>query len=71
MTGHAALLPSLNLVIIGLHFLPLAWLFDVPRYYAMGLLFCAIPIVTLWALPANTMIGSALGVVRNSKYRLR
>ncbi len=61
MTGHAALIPSLNLAIIGLHFLPLAWLFDVPRYYVMGVLFCGIPMLTLWALPADAMIGSAFG----------
>ncbi len=58
--GHVTVLPSLNLVIIGLHFLPLAWLFHVPRYYVMGLLFCVIPARTLWWFPAQSHVGSAL-----------
>jgi hypothetical protein len=33
--------------IIGLHLIHLAWIFDVPRYYALGLHLCAIAAVTL------------------------
>jgi hypothetical protein len=60
-TGHVSMLPSLNLTIVGVHFLPLAWLFRVPRYYVMGLLFCVIPMSTLWWVPAQASVGSAIG----------
>lgn len=49
-TGHFELMPSLNLIIVGIHFLPLAWIFHVPRYYLTGLLFCAVPMITLFAI---------------------
>jgi hypothetical protein len=58
--GHVVVLPAVNLGIVGIHFLPLARLFDVPRYYALGLIFCAIPAVTLLWVPADRLIGSAL-----------
>jgi hypothetical protein len=60
VTGHVELLPSINLAIVGLHFLPLARLFQVPRYYVMGVLFCAIPAATVFSLPANAVLGHAL-----------
>jgi hypothetical protein len=34
--GRYALIPQLLGVIIGLHFLPLAWILKAPRYYIMG-----------------------------------
>ncbi|HWZ96987.1 MAG TPA: hypothetical protein VN025_04430 [Candidatus Dormibacteraeota bacterium] len=34
--GHYALIPQSLGVIIGLHFLPLAWILRAPRYYIMG-----------------------------------
>lgn len=60
MTRHFELMPSLNLVIVGIHFIPLAWIFRVPRYYVMGLLFCAIPAMTLLAIPSGFLVGQAL-----------
>lgn len=60
-TGHIELLPSLNVMIVGLHFLPLAWIFRVPRYYIMGLLFCGIPTVMLLSMSEHARIGHALG----------
>jgi hypothetical protein len=55
------LMASLNLVIVGIHFLPLASIFQVPRYYLMGALFCIIPAVTLLTMPAHALVGHALG----------
>lgn len=60
VTGHFTLLPSLNLVIVGLHLLPLARLFAVPRYFWMGVLFCIIPVATLLWIPGETRLGAAL-----------
>jgi hypothetical protein len=60
-TGHPKLIPSLSVMIIGLHFLPLAWIFRVPRYYVMGLLFCAVPVVMMLSMSAHARIGNALG----------
>ena len=34
--GRYALIPQFLGVIIGLHFLPLAWILRAPRYYTMG-----------------------------------
>ena len=59
VTGHFALIPSLDLIIVGVHFLPLAWIFKVPRYYATGLLFCAIPTVVLFSISKHAFVGQA------------
>jgi hypothetical protein len=57
--SHADTLPALNVAIIGLHLIHLARIFDVPRYYALGLHFCAIATVTLLMIPSAEMIGHA------------
>jgi hypothetical protein len=59
-TNNFELIPSLDLMIVGIHFFPLARLFRVPRYNIMGLLFCAIPIVTLLAVSKHFAVGQAL-----------
>jgi len=59
-TGNFALIPSLNLMVVGIHFFPLAKIFRVPRYNVTGLLFCAIPIVTLLAISKQLMVGQTL-----------
>ncbi len=59
-THHWRLTVPLILVIVGLHFLPLAKLFLVPRYYITGALFCVIPIVTMLSVPAHARIGQSL-----------
>jgi hypothetical protein len=59
-THHGRFIVPLALVIVGLHFLPLAKLFAVPRYYITGTLFCAIPIVTMLSISASAHIGHAL-----------
>jgi hypothetical protein len=59
-THHWRFIVPLILIIVGLHFLPLARLFAVPRYYVTGALFCAIPIVTMVSIPASAHVGHAL-----------
>jgi hypothetical protein len=54
------LMPSLNLLIVGIHFFPLAKIFRVPRYNITGISFCVIPIVTLLAIPRQFEIGLTL-----------
>jgi len=60
VSGDYPLIPSLNLIVVGIHFFPLARIFRVPRYNIMGLLFCAIPIVTLLAISKEMMVGETL-----------
>lgn len=55
------LIVPLDLIVVGLHFIPLAGIFRVPRYHVLGILFCVIPAVTLWAMPANASVGNAVG----------
>jgi hypothetical protein len=55
--GKYELMPSLNLIIVGIHFFPLARIFRVPRYNVAGILFCSIPAVTLLAIPKQFEIG--------------
>lgn len=57
---HWKLIPALSLVIVGLHFLPLARIFEVPRYYITGTLFCIIPIATLLTISSPAHIGHAI-----------
>ena len=59
-THHGRFIVPLVLIIVGLHFLPLAKLFGVPRYNVMGALFCAIPIVTMLSIPASAHVGHSL-----------
>jgi hypothetical protein len=53
---------SLNDIVVGLHFFPLARIFRVPRYNVTALLFCVIPLVTLWAIPGGTRLGGTLAL---------
>jgi hypothetical protein len=59
-THHWRFIVPLAIIIVGLHFLPLARLFAVPRYNVTGALFCAIPIVTMLSVPASAHVGHAL-----------
>jgi hypothetical protein len=56
---HLDLMVPLDVLIVGIHFLPLARIFRVPRYYSMGLLFCGIALATLLLASASTQIGQA------------
>jgi hypothetical protein len=58
-THHGIFMVPLDLVVVGLHFLPLARLFKVPRYYVTGILFCAIPIATMLSTGSHEHIGQA------------
>ena len=49
----------LDIIVVGLHFFPLARIFGVPRYSGMAALFCAIALVALWAIPGSTHLGGA------------
>jgi hypothetical protein len=60
---HWAWIVPLDLMVVGLHFLPLASLFRVPRYYAVGALFCVIPALTMVLIPATAHVGHALSWV--------
>jgi hypothetical protein len=54
------LIAPLDLIIVGLHFLPLARLFNVPRYNVTGAFFCGISIATMLLIPQPLRIGHAL-----------
>ena len=58
--GCYKLMPSLNLIIVGIHFIPLAKIFRVPRYNITGILFCIIPLITLIAIPKTAETGHTL-----------
>ncbi len=58
-TGHVDLLPAANLVIVGVHFFPLARLFHVPRYTALGAVFCVVPVAVMIGVPSTSTIGDA------------
>ena len=52
-------LVPLDRLIVGIHFLPLARIFRVPRYYAMGGLFSLASVLTLVLVPAHAQVGAA------------
>jgi len=60
---HSASLPALNVGIVGVHFLPLARIFRVPRYYALGLFFCAVAVLTFTLRGLQADDGVALGYI--------
>ena len=58
-TNRIVLIPAADLIIVGLHFFPLARLFRVRRYYPMAILFSAIPALVVLAVPETMRIGQA------------
>lgn len=56
-TRHLHWLDSITVTIVGIHFIPLAKLFGVPRYTVLGLLFCAVTLLTLMLVPEHARIG--------------
>jgi hypothetical protein len=58
---HWMFIPPLIDVVVGLHFLPLARLFKVPRYAVAGGLFCNIAVWTMLWMPRSAHVGHALG----------
>lgn len=59
VTEHLELLVPLDLLIVGIHFLPLARIFQVPRYYVTGGLFCLVSVLTLVLVPTQVQVGAA------------
>ncbi|MGZ4836059.1 MAG: hypothetical protein ACXVZZ_10530 [Terriglobales bacterium] len=59
VTQHLELLVPLDLLIVGIHFLPLARVFRVPRYYFTGGLFALVSMLTLVLVPAHAQVGAA------------
>lgn len=45
-------------IIVGLHFLPLAALFQIRAYYLVGALLCVLALVTLFAVPERGNLGA-------------
>jgi hypothetical protein len=60
-THHLSLMVPLDLIIVGIHFMPLAKLFGVPRYTILGWLFCIASILTLLLVPANAHHATFVG----------
>ena len=54
-----ALIAPLDVLVVGLHFIPLARFLGVPRYYVMGALFCVVSVVTLVFIPQSALVGHA------------
>ena len=61
VTQHLELIVPLDLLVVGIHFLPLASIFRVPRYHWTGWLFCAVSVLTLVLVPAKVQVGAAAG----------
>lgn len=63
-TGQDAFIVPIIILIVGLHFLPLAPVFNVPLYYLTGALLILASLITLIAIPqSQTVHGVALWVV--------
>ncbi|MFS0728261.1 hypothetical protein [Paenibacillus sp. 1P07SE] len=56
-TGRSELIPIIIALIVGLHFFPLARLFQVRLYYGTGGLLCLAAVATWLFLPAELTIG--------------
>ncbi|WP_245645132.1 DUF7010 family protein [Peribacillus loiseleuriae] len=56
-TCHSELIPPVIAIIVGVHFLPLAPLFQVRLYYFTGALLCLLAIITLLVVPAKVTLG--------------
>jgi hypothetical protein len=51
------LIPGIIAIIVGIHFLPLASLFQNKVYYATGVLLCLLALITLLIVPETVMFG--------------
>lgn len=56
-TNHFDLFFSVMAIIVGAHFLPLAYLFRVKFYYITGSLLCVLAAITLLVIPARVTLG--------------
>ncbi len=55
---HPEFLLPFVAIVVGVHFFPLARLFDVPLYYVTGALFVLAGVTVMLAVPVHTMIGN-------------
>lgn len=55
--GHSELIPILIAIIVGIHFFPLAPLFQVKLYYITGALLCLLAVCTWLFAPINVTVG--------------
>ncbi len=58
-TDRVVAIAPLDLIIVGVHFFPLARIFRRPRYYAMGGCFSVVPILTMVVMPSTAQVGQA------------
>ena len=61
--GHASLVPALTCAVVGLHFLPLARVFDLPLYLGTGLLLIATAVIGAFLSLQGVDTGSVSSVV--------
>ncbi|WP_449355448.1 hypothetical protein ACUL41_05325 [Virgibacillus natechei] len=54
--GHTELIPLVIAMIVGIHFLPLAYLFQVRVYYFTGVLLCLVVVITWLFVPFNVIL---------------
>lgn len=57
MINQTDLIPGVIAIIVGIHFLPLAALFQIKVYYATGVLLCLLALITLLIVPDTVMFG--------------
>jgi len=61
-THHLPFIAAANIAVVGLHFLPLAQIFSVPRYYATGVLMVVIAVMTAVMIPTTLPLGHGLAI---------
>ncbi|WP_305159573.1 DUF7010 family protein [Peribacillus simplex] len=57
LINQTDLIPGVIATIVGIHFLPLASLFQIKIYYATGVLLCLLALITLLIVPDTVMFG--------------
>lgn len=57
-TGHSELFFPIMALIVGIHFFPLAWLFQHPPHYLTGALLCLLAVVALVIVPVTVTLGA-------------
>ncbi|WP_411738865.1 DUF7010 family protein [Peribacillus sp. S4] len=57
LINQTDLIPGVIAIIVGIHFLPLASLFQIKVYYATGVLLCLLALITWLIVPDTVMVG--------------
>ncbi|MFJ7306332.1 DUF7010 family protein [Peribacillus frigoritolerans] len=57
LINQTDLIPGVIAIIVGIHFLPLASLFQIRVYYATGVLLCLLALITWLNVPDTVMVG--------------